>query len=165
MERTFDIGYFIVAVLSIVHVESVMMLSCEDHIFHSSILRRSSPFFRIEFYRIECLFQIFILPDIVKIVHSFRSHHTKFICFRTNGPGLYYTPLAVCSPMDKHTEFHILPFCYIFPYNAFLRIDIRRFTVSILFVHHRILCKYCNSSDKHGKKRCYYFFLHFPHFI
>ena len=164
MERTLGIGYLIIAVLSIVHVESVMMFGCENHIFHSSIFCRFSPFFRVEFHRIECFFQIFILPHIVKIVHSFRSHHTEFVCFRTNGPGLHYTPLAVCSPMNKHTEFHILPFFYIVPYDAFLRIDIRGLTVGILFFYHRILCRCRNSSDKHGEKRCYYFFFHFSYF-
>ena len=117
MEGASFVRHLVICKIGVEHVEAVMMLCCEHDIFHPGIFGRLSPFVRIEVNRIESVFKVFIEAKILHVGHPFRAPFVfPFREFRTDCPGLNHTELAVGSPMDEHTEFQILPLCYVRAY-------------------------------------------------
>ena len=75
--------------LCIPHTETVVMLGCDDHIFHIVFLDHIQPFYRIEFYRVKCIHISLVLTPGSLVT-----------------PQLLLMPAAhrIDPPMDEHTE-------------------------------------------------------------
>ena len=83
------VGCLILRIFAVKQTESVVVLGCQNHIFHSGFLCHARPFFRIEISGVELL-KIFL---ILFFGHFLRAADP----FAAGGNGIQ-------TPMDKHTE-------------------------------------------------------------
>ena len=122
-ERT--ISYRKISVFRIESAKTIVMLSCENHVFNTCILHHFRPLFRIKIHRIQWIFQAPI-PFFIFIIRQISLTAYPIHIFRTNGPWLYNARHRVQAPVKQHSKFLILPFSQFIQYLLISRPHIIR---------------------------------------
>ena len=104
-----------ISIFCIIHTETIVMLGCENHVFHTGFFHDTCPLVRIEISRIEFINQ----TEVPLLVVVITIHRTNNPVFRANIPRLYNTRNRIKSPMEQYPELLVLPLIQFFQ-NAFV---------------------------------------------
>ena len=98
-----------IGIFSIEHTETIMMLTSENHVFHTGIFHNLSPLIRVKVYRIQLILQTEI-PFLVFYIRKIFLACNPINVFRANWPRFYNTRNRIQAPMKQNTELLVLPF-------------------------------------------------------